>query len=293
MTDADLRFFVIGAQKSATSWLYYCLRDHPQVVLPSSKIEHGYLGGEMYRENGHDWYLGRFPMVPDGAIAGDVAVDYLLDADAPAVIAKHVPSPRLVALLRHPADRLVSAYFWSLRRNQINADPIDTHLDFFLKQGPGFPERHPDRYVDEMVRRGFYGQMLTPYIDQFGPESLLVILYDEVQEDPARVIERVYRHIGVDPSFEPDSLGSRPKVNTRNRAVIALERLTKDRNVARITDRMHRLLSRVTEPPKVMTDAQRAGLVERFEPHIRETQAVLDRLPEANRPSSRLSDLWT
>ncbi len=293
MTDADLRFFVLGAQKSATSWLYYCLRDHPEVVLPSSKIEHGYLGSPLYRDRGHDWYLGRFPDAAPGAVAGDVAVDYLLDADAPAAIAEHVAAPRLVAMLRHPVDRLVSAYFWSLRKSQLD-EPLAAYLDGFLRQPAGFPERHPDRFVDELVTRGFYGQQLEPYLDRFGPESLLVILYDDVQSDPAGVVRRVYRHLGVDPAFVPESLGTRPKVNTRNRAVIALERLTTGRTLARVTDRMHRLLSRVSEPAPELSDRQRAGLVERFAPHIRHTEAVVERLPAANRPATvRLTDLWT
>ncbi|WP_420453981.1 sulfotransferase domain-containing protein [Rubrivirga sp.] len=294
MTDADLRFFVLGAQKSATSWLYYCLRDHPEVVLPSSKIEHGYLGSPLYREEGHDWYLGRFADAAPGAVGGDVAVDYLLDADAPAAIAEHVAAPRLVAMLRNPVDRLVSAYFWSLRKNQLPNEPLDRHVEGLLRQPPGFPERHPDRFVDELVTRGFYGQQLEPYLDRFGPESLLVVLYDDVQQDPGGVVRRVYRHLGVDPAFVPESLGARPKVNTRNRAVIALERLTTGRKLARVTDRMHRLLSRVSEPAPELSDRQRAGLLDRFGPHIRHTEAVLERLPSENRPSApRLSERWT
>jgi hypothetical protein len=104
----------------------------------------------------------------------------------------------------------------------------------------------------------------------------------------------VYRHVGVDVAFVPGSLSRRPKVNTRNRAVIALERLTTGRRLARVTDRMHRLLSRVSEPPPELTGAERAALLGRFRPHLLETEAVLAELPEANRPASiRLSDLWT
>jgi hypothetical protein len=290
----DLRFFVLGAQKCATSWLYYCLRDHPGTVLPETKIEHGYIGGPLYQARGRDWYLDRFPEAGPGAVAGEVAVDYLLDAGAPAAIAEHVASPRLVALLRNPVDRFVSAYFWALRKNQLPSAPIASVLPVFLDQPPGLPERHPDRFVDELVRRAFYGRQLRPYVDRFGPESLLVVLYDEVRDDPARVVRRVYRHIGVDERVVPESLSRRPKVNTRNRAVIALERMTTGRKLARVTDRMHRLLSRVSEPPPELTGAERAALLDRFGPHLLETEAVLAELPEANRPASiRLSDLWT
>ena len=294
MSRPDLRFFVIGAQKCATSWLYYCLRDHPDLVLPANKVEHAYLGGPTYRERGPEWYLDRFPEAGPGAVAGEVAVDYMLDADAPAAIAEHVARPRLVALLRDPADRLVSAYFWALRKNQLPNEPLASVLPWFLSQPPGFPERHPDRFVDELVRRGFYGRQLQPYVEAFGPESLLVVLYDEVRRDPAGVVRRVYRHVGVDPDYVPDSLGRRPKVNTRNRAVIALERLTRGRKLARVTDRMHRALARVTEPPPELSAAERAGLLARFRPHLEEAEAVLAGLPEANRPATvRLTDLWT
>ena len=92
----------------------------------------------------------------------------------------------------------------------------------------------------------------------------------------------------------PESLGARPKVNTRNRAVIALERLTTGRKLARVADRMHRLLSRVSAPAPELSDRQRAALLDRFAPHIRHTETVLERLPPDNRPRrTRLTDLWT
>ena len=39
---------LIGAQKCATSWLYECMRDHPQMWLPAKKREVKYLGSPYY-----------------------------------------------------------------------------------------------------------------------------------------------------------------------------------------------------------------------------------------------------
>ena len=32
-------FFVVGCQKSGTTWVYQCLRDHPEIALPLTRRE--------------------------------------------------------------------------------------------------------------------------------------------------------------------------------------------------------------------------------------------------------------
>ena len=50
-------FLIIGAQKSATSWLYDCISEHPQICVPKQKKEIEYIGGELYKKNGLEWYF--------------------------------------------------------------------------------------------------------------------------------------------------------------------------------------------------------------------------------------------
>ncbi len=58
-TSRTMDFAVTGAQKCATSWLYYCLRDHPGICVPDKKLEAGYIGGAMFAEQVTDWFFGR------------------------------------------------------------------------------------------------------------------------------------------------------------------------------------------------------------------------------------------
>lgn len=50
---------------------------------------------------------------------------------------------------------------------------------------------------------GFYAAQVRRYRDCFPPEQLLWILYEDWVRDPRGVRESVFRHIGVDPGFDP------------------------------------------------------------------------------------------
>jgi hypothetical protein len=288
-----LRFLVLGAQKAATSWLYYCLRDHPQIVLPVSKIEHAYIGGRTFREKGEAWYFSRFENTRPDAVHGEVAVDYLLDPSAPVALPRYTEDPRFVVMIRHPVERLISAYYWSVRRSQLPNLPIETAIKPLLAEPAGFPNRFADRYFDELVRRAFYGEQLEPYLAAYDPSRFLVITHEEVKADPARVVKRVYAHIGVDSSFEPVSLRVTPKKNSYHPVVVAFERLSKRWSLGSVADRMNRVLANVKTADPGLSVAARTRLLELFQPHIVHTQAVLQKLPEANRPQTDLTRLWS
>ena len=78
-----LDFLVIGAQKCATSWLYYCLKDHPELYLPAKKREIQYLGGRLFHEKGVDWYFSLFQGAHRNQKIGDVSVEYIFDQQSP------------------------------------------------------------------------------------------------------------------------------------------------------------------------------------------------------------------
>ena len=104
---------------------------------------------------------------------------------------------------------------------------------------------------------------------------------------------RIYKHIGADETFVPASLRVRPKVNTRNKATLALERMSKGGKLARVAHLLNRVLARVHDPKPAMTAAMRTHLMDLFQPHLVHTEVVLAGLPGANRPANiRLTELW-
>ncbi|MDA7493403.1 sulfotransferase [Akkermansiaceae bacterium] len=294
MQKHDLDFFLIGAQKCATSWMFYCLKDHPEICIPDKKIEIGYIGGEMFKEKGEDWFFDRFTHTGDEKVFGDVSVDYLYDLSSAETLRGYSSCPKFVLSLRDPLERMISSYYWLLRRGKLPRLPLDDGLKSLLNEAPGFPE-NIDSALEEVVRRSCYAEQIERYLHQYPPEDILVILYDEIKSDPLKSIQRVYRHIGVDDTFSPPSLSVQPKKNSYNRLLLAIESLANFKIIAKVVDLAHRGLCKISGQQKSpdLSSELRRELEIRLKPQIQAAREALKRLPAKNRPPDEiLENLW-
>src|SRR4029077_10531976 len=55
------------------------------------------------------------------------------------------------------------------------------------------------------VRMGLYTEQLRRYHERFAADQLKVVLYDDFEERPARVLAELFAHLGVDEAFVPDT----------------------------------------------------------------------------------------
>jgi hypothetical protein len=289
-----MTFLVIGAQKCATSWLYYCLAEHPALYLPRTKREVEYLGGTLHRERGDDWYLGLItpPADSHGAEArGDVSVQYLWDPAAPGETARVLPDARLIVSLRDPLERAVSSYFWNLRKGAIPAEVTLEHavalgtewLSACEEAGAIEPPPSP---VEELVARSVYDVQLVRWMERFDPERFLVLDYRDIATGPEAVLDRVYGFLGV-ASHRPSALGRRPKRNSYALPLLFLERLSpRNRAWAALMDRLNRHWpGRGQDPVRRLPSAVRDGARAAFAPGMARTRALLKRIPPAQRPT--------
>ena len=90
----DIDFLIIGATKSATTWLQKSLQLDPAIYMPDPELH--YFSREYSR--GHDWYLDQFKPSRDYLIAGEKSNSYL---DEPQAAAR----PRLFGLLHALSPR--------------------------------------------------------------------------------------------------------------------------------------------------------------------------------------------
>ena len=58
-----------------------------------------------------------------------------------------------------------------------------------------------------IVSGGWYAASLKPYRELFG-DRLLVLLHDDITDDPRRVYRQVLHHIGAAPDFVPSDVGA-------------------------------------------------------------------------------------
>jgi hypothetical protein len=211
-TDRWPSFLVIGAGKSGTTSLWRSLDQHPEVFMSPVKEPNFFaLKGEDLPRDADDpermhhypdavttcaGYQALFDEAPDGAVTGEVSPMYLYDERAPATIAHHLGTDvRLVAMLRQPAERLFSRWQHLVAEGYPPSDRFRDALD-----RSSIWWRRPD-----LVPEGFYGAHLQRYLDRFPRSHLKVFLFEDLVERPKATMEALYRFLGVDPAFRPDT----------------------------------------------------------------------------------------
>ena len=284
-----LDFLVIGAQKCATSWFYLCLRDHPELHLPVEKKEVEYLGGPLHRKHGDAWYQD---LTGGGAGSsqkvGDVSIEYIYDPGSARAVHERAPGVKLIASLRDPVERALSAFHWYQRKRKSGEQlALDEGVRALVDAEGEWADVGTEGWAWEwdVVSRGFYDVQLQRYLDLFGPEQIMVVDYARIGSDPAGSMEGVYRFLGVDPSFRPGSLGKRPKWRSSLNPLAALERaLPRSRVVAAASDRVGQWLGRRGIRGRELRPSEEVleALRERYRPHVEETEEILRTLPGEN-----------
>ena len=205
-------FLVLGAAKSGPTALYHYLKQHPGIFLPAQK-EPGFFAYEGrppdYRGPGdvddvtvteESAYRALFRGVSTQTAVGEASVIYLYHPAAPARIRRHVPDAKLVAILRDPVDRAYSSYLHLVRDGR---EPLGDFAEALrdeerrIRDGWGI--------IWHYKRLGLYSEQVKRYFDLFDRRQLAIYLYDDLRANPAAVLGDIFRVLGVDDTFVPDT----------------------------------------------------------------------------------------
>lgn len=198
-----LDFVLIGAQKAGSTFLHQAIEHHPQLHMPEGEIpvfEDG-----VYSDGALDWLERLLERAPRGCLRGIKRPDCLGRPESAGLLARHAPDAKLVAVLREPVSRTLSAYYHYMRRGHLPTLHPDEGLPLLLE---GALNREWPR-AWEVLAFSRYGECLDRYREHFPWGQLCILIQDEVIEDPAAAVREVYRYLEVDPAFQPPGLGSR------------------------------------------------------------------------------------
>lgn len=199
----DIDFVIIGAAKSATTWLRHQLQSDPGIYMPDPELH--FFSREFHR--GTSWYLDQFTPHPGARLIGEKSNSYLDTEEAAGRLRAALPDARLVVMLRDPVERAYSDFCMCYRRGQISRD-IKDHLD-------------PRRAAQERFLKGSrYDLHLRRILSHYGQEAVHVTQYELVSSDPQNVLDGVRSHLGL-PS-RPVARLAETKVNDRNAKLLPL-----------------------------------------------------------------------
>jgi hypothetical protein len=191
-------FLVIGSQKAGTTSLYNILKEHPQVFMAEKKEVNFFFLDSEFRK-GIEHYQKFFSDISPGKIAcGEASPGYICHPLAPARIKEYLPNVKLILTVRNPIERAYSQY-WDNRMTLSEPHEFAQTLDFALNDTyePGKPG---------YFSRGTYMQYIQRYLKLFSPDQLLVLLFDDLRQDPSKFYRMCFEFLGVDSDFRPPDM---------------------------------------------------------------------------------------
>jgi len=205
-------FICIGPERSGTTWLYQCFKEHPEICVSEPKEVNFFnsaqsfwrqdLIGKTNYTKGLEWYFEHFNHCLNKKIAGEITPIYLHSPEVPKRIRENFPEVKLIAILRNPIERLYSHYMY-------------TKLKGFYEL-PSFEEviEKEKSFVEESS----YFKHLQNYLKYFPREKILIMIYEDIEKNPKVFIKEVFKFLGVDDAFIPLSVNK--NINSAGAVVV-------------------------------------------------------------------------
>jgi hypothetical protein len=198
-------FFILGAGKSATTSLYYYLRQHPEVCMSRDK-EPTFLCNLFQRVSDPISYLGLFKTTERTKRIGEASHAYLTCSGTAAAIRTLFPEARFIVIFRNPVDRAFSLYHYMARMGDEWAPSFERGLreEERRVRDPKFGRDNPQYFHNYMYfRSGLYSTQVERYLRFFHRDRFLFLTVDGLMHDGLKTIQRVYEFLEVDSSIVP------------------------------------------------------------------------------------------
>jgi hypothetical protein len=184
-------FVGIGVMKSASSWTWQQLKDHPQIGVPRKR---GRVCKEMHFIDRLDMtlkeYLNKFAKLKTHKV-GEYTPNYICCPYAPEFIKTYFPNAKLFAILRNPTDRAFSHY-----KDHLCYRKIPKNVSFINAFWDNHPKKELSHY--SIKAKGMYGDQLEKWYKFFGPEQFKVFFYDDLSSNPLQFLQELYEWVEVE-----------------------------------------------------------------------------------------------
>ncbi len=301
-------FFIAGAPKCGTTSLYHHLDQHPGIYMSPIK-EPNYWAPEFHAEpvarhaalfRAHaekvrTWldgpmdtrlfagpvtsladYHRLFRRSTDHQVLGEASPNYLWSPQAPARIAAAIPTAKIIAILRNPADRAFSQY-----RQMANSGGVTHNFQQHLEKAVANTDRRHLSDLWPFLELGLYATQIERYRTHFPTSQIRVWLYEDTLAPNFHY--DVFDFLNVDTCFTPDTSTrylEQPRPRFKRSA-----RLIQDSGLASLVRRtmpssarplLKKLAFRRDAKP-VMRPFSRAWLIDYYRDDIRRLEQLLQR----------------
>ena len=289
-------FLLIGAARSGTTAVAGALNKHPGVFVTDPKEPHYFaFHGRRPAFTGPDddfwvnsvavvdWdeYLALYPGGESFTACGDASATtlYYYERAIPE-IARRIPDPRLVVLLREPVARAYSAFEFM---RSLGLEPCESFAEALRLESGRIAEGWQPLF--HYAAESHYAEPVAAFVDHFGSDRVRVWFHDDLERDYAQTLAEILSFVSgesVSPASVPPrqivNAGGRPRSQLVIRAIAAGRKIEPVHHVMRsltpysTRQRIRRALLTKTDVP----DEARERLTAHFAPDLAALRDVLD-----------------
>ena len=172
-----INFIGIGGQRCGTTWIYEILKE-------THYFSYNY-------HFGHIWYQDRFDS-SNMRTLGEYSTSYLYDIQCPERVFNYNKKMKIILSVRNPIERFISHHKHEVIGQRISKEILNPKK--LIKLNPS--------YIDY----GMYYKYLSHWLQYFPKDQILIVLFDDIKNNPNKVVEKIYQFLEVDISFVPESL---------------------------------------------------------------------------------------
>ena len=196
-------FVIIGAGKSASTWLHFALRQHPSIFMPEDEIP--FFEDPYYDASDLTPLHAALDQAPTGATIGIKRPNYLCTPECAPRLAKHLRDARLIAILRNPVDRAISQYYHLIRSGRLPVAPADKAFSRYLAGEFDAP------FTKQLVLEfGLYAKGIANFWSVFPRDQLMIFTDLGMRGGSLDVFRRACRFLQVSDDFVPADI-TRPR----------------------------------------------------------------------------------
>jgi|GEM_PF-477382 len=190
--------FLIGIQKAGTTTLNDWLSQHPQIYCYNSLKDIPLFVKFPQPEQLNKRLLLETPAYNNEPVVLHSAVNYIFYPSLLQQIKNKQPNAKLILILRNPVARAVSSYFYFKKMMREQHD-IEKALIYQPKKNFEITRDNNDfTYIEH----GFFYEQVKQCLELFSREQLLILDYDDLKNDPDKLLQNVFHFLNIDESFK-------------------------------------------------------------------------------------------
>lgn len=172
-----LDFVAVGPEKTGTTWIYHYLKDL-EVCFPL-KVKETFFFDKFYNK-GLNWYIRHFKHCQAQYKKGEVAPTYFDVPEAPGRLYQINHEIKIIITLRDPYERTKSLYFHELKYGKAKG-----------------PFQKSVKVRPHILNSSYYATHVQRWLKTFGKKRVLILLYEQLKEDPANFMRQICDFIDV------------------------------------------------------------------------------------------------